>query len=199
MQEIPQSFDEFDLSTYAHQQQVDSLTKWTLNPHDVLENLEMQMRGLKVQNKQLVSYRAPMMNDEGIGRVIMVLDGLINKNNVLGNIQKEEAYKIVRKVSTECNAMFFVNRKTWALSRTDWKVLNMLIQNQVFLFLTRPVGGSERRRLSNVQYRDSPGFGGEQPYATAQPQQKPGLFSKMFKRNPEPQQGFDQQGGGMYG
>ena len=178
--------DELDLSNYVHSQQGESLTKWTLDPNDVLDVLEMQMRGLKLQGKELIRYRDPMMSDEGIGRVIMVLDGLINKNNVLGNIMREDAYLIVRKAGRETNAMFFVNRKKWNLSRTDWKLLNVLIQTQVFMFLTRPVGGSERSRLLNVSYRDSPMLSSApsaDPGVYPLPQESRGVFSKMFKKN----------------
>ena len=163
---------EIDMGGYSYPTPEEGLTRWTLDPGDVIQMLELQMLGLKVSGNEIVKFREnQMMNKDGISRIIMILDSHINKNNVLGHIMREEAYKLVKKVAIECNKLMFINRKRWGLSREDWQLLNLIIPNQVFMFLTRPIDGRERRRLSEsfvVRENASPAGGLQQlnPFKT---------------------------------
>ena len=138
--------DPLDMGGFNYPQRDDGLTKWTLDPSDVISVLELQMLGLKMEGNQIVKYRKePMMSREGIARIIFLLQSHINKNNVLGRLKKEETYKIVRKCCNTINELMFINRKQWGLSREDWKLLNVVIPHQIFIFLTRPIDGAEQK------------------------------------------------------
>lgn len=145
-----------NVSHFAYGDRSDSLTKWTLDPKEPLDCLEMELRGLKYKDGEWIEFRKPMMVEEGIGRTMLIIEGHINKNNLLGNIDDPTAQRISRDAGLLCNNVYFVMQKEWKLSIIDWMTLMDVISHQVYLFLTRVIMGREQGRLKqNLTVRDA--------------------------------------------
>jgi len=112
--------------------------------------LEMQLKGL-VYNREKDEFQKggePLANQEGVKSVIILLRAHLNHNNVLGVLDKKEAYALTKDVAHLINEQIYLNQIHWNVRINDWPLIVNIVRNQVFIFLTRPVGGGERQRLS---------------------------------------------------
>ena len=131
--------------------------KWQLDPVDVLNEIEMQLRGLEFRDNKIKRFRDPLMNSRGIGCIKVILRGHLHPSNALSDITKEEAYNVTFGCAELINDQLLINGELWVVKDGDKTIINNLIEDAVFLFLMRPVGGKERERLTRTyQLRDMP-------------------------------------------
>ncbi len=124
--------------------------RWQLDPKDVLDEIEMQLRGQEWKNKKKVVYRKPLMNSLGIGSVKVILRGHLHTSNALTEVTKEEAYSLTHGVAELINDQLYINGEKWGVDDSDKTIINNLVEDSVFLFLMRPVDGKERERWTKT-------------------------------------------------
>lgn len=151
-----QVLDEAALINQYGDQEQDNL-KWQLDPREVLDDLERQLRGIEyIDGKGLVRFRRPLVNKMGIGMIKVCLRAHLSPSNVLSVIKRENAYDLTKDCLLELNNLIFQDGDIrWGLRDEDWPFVIMIIGTQVFLFLTRAIDGGERARLTRTfQYQD---------------------------------------------
>lgn len=146
--------------------------KWQLDPKDPLDEVELQLRGLEYrEGKGLVRFREEIINKEGIGVIKVILRSKLNHANVLAVIEKREAGAFTADTAHVLNDQLLINGEKWNVEDSDKEFIVNLVEDWVYLFLTRPVKGGERARLSlNYNYSEN-----QSP--------KRGLFSTFKKDN----------------
>lgn len=142
--------------------------KWQLDPKDVIDEIERQLRGLELRNHKLVRFRTPLMNDLGIGSIKILLRAHLHTSNALTEVKKEEAYNVTAGVAELINDQLYVNGEKWQVDDADKTLINTVVENSVFLFLLRPVDGKERDRWTKT-YKISD-----------TPQRRQGMISGIF-------------------
>ena len=134
----------------------DDTVRYQLEPKDDLDRLELELKGLKFVNGQgaIIVRRdknhnpRPYLNDLGVSSIMTCLRGTITKNNLLGLILESQARAMTLRIALEVNNALFDHWEEWDVDPDDMPYINMIVQNQTFIFLSRPVGGHESKRFT---------------------------------------------------
>lgn len=154
-EEYEQAMNNLLLSQQMQSQE--SSMQWQLDPKDPLNEVELQLRGLEFrEGKGLVRFRPEIINKQGIGFIKVMLRGKLNHSNVLAVIEKKEAAEITADTAHVLNDKLLLDGETWNVKDSDKDFIVNLVEDWIFLFLTRPVKGGERSRLSmNYNYSEN--------------------------------------------
>lgn len=107
-------------------------SKWELEYNDILEELELKMRGCMLdRDGSLKQLKKPMMNDQGILWIVGYLHGIINKNLYMSVYTIDEIYIMVRDHVLDVITHLFMNHIKYNLSIADYRPLNDLCEAAV--------------------------------------------------------------------
>lgn len=125
--------------------------RWQLDPKDVLDEIELQLRGLEFREKKgLVRFRTPYMNDEGIGSVKILIRAHLTASNALSVLEKKEMMSIALGCAHLINDELFLKGFKWGVNLEDVAFINNIVEDSIYIFLTRAVDGGERERLTRT-------------------------------------------------
>lgn len=87
----------------------------------------------------------PLVNQQGVEEILLVLNPIINNHNVMGNLSNEAALnKIMRSISDDLTVYFWSLQEDWRLNRNHVNPLILFLSTQIQLFLSRTIGDLER-------------------------------------------------------
>ena len=163
MEKENKEFVEQDYMTLIDgQQQLESEShlKWQLEPKSVIEEIELQLRGLQyVKGRGIIEFRPAFISEEGIGMIILMLRSHLNHNNVLGVISEDMSFRITKSVSKVLNKLIFMNLEKWNITHENWGLINIIVQHQILMFFTRPIAGKERDSIRQIYAFNESGKG----------------------------------------
>jgi len=172
-----------------------------IDPQTIIDNLDHALKG-EQWNKEESKWELnpagnPLVNDECRSAVISYLDGILNNNTTMGNIDEKRLSFMMESVIETLKRMFVVNLERFGFvdkgvgfkngiyyNRGTPDTARMtLVSNMIFkvcfMVFTRALRGQESIRIfKSLKMVDTLGFGGEQ-----QPQKSSGWISKLFPRN----------------
>jgi len=127
-------------------------SRWELETEEQLVHFEQTLRGRKKSSDGSKwipiikgdSFR-PLMNDRGITSMLGLLRMLFQKHNALGHIDKHYLNIAIIDIMDVVIDNLAMNRKSWAVDRTNLDLIRSLFEHQVYIFLTRSVEGAEKR------------------------------------------------------
>lgn len=149
----PQQQMPFIMGQTPMEQMGQNITKLT-NPHQIIESIELNLRGLKKWKGELIKFRQiPYMNEEGINDVMGLVHAHISQNTVMSNLSDREIKGIMRLLVYTLGKMLMLNRKKYSIAKTEDRTTIMdIILIPCFVCLKRPFEQGERRFLKGAVY-----------------------------------------------
>lgn len=87
----------------------------------------------------------PLINQQGVEEIMLVLHPIINNHNVMGNMSSEKVLdKTMKGISDDLTVYLWSMQEDWKLNRNHVNPLILFLSNQMYLFLSRTVGDLER-------------------------------------------------------
>lgn len=123
-------------------------SRWELTTEDVLEQIEMNLKGMK-QDSKGKWYRPPgskpKMNDEGVNDYIGELRMIMHKGTYLGAVEQNYASNMTLTAARVYKTKVLTNLEKWEVDITQAETIVYGYANNYYLAMTRPVGGKERQ------------------------------------------------------
>jgi len=84
------------------QQQIQAALVDQTNPLHVLEELELKLKGFR-QNYDgtYKKISSPLMNENGINRILFLISSIVNQNTILSHLELEEIGRLIMRVSDD--------------------------------------------------------------------------------------------------
>jgi len=87
----------------------------------------------------------PLVNQQGVEEIMLVLHPIINNHNVMGNMSSELVHtKKMRFISDDLTVYFWTKQEDWGLSIDYVNPIILFLSTQIDLFLSRTIGDLER-------------------------------------------------------
>lgn len=171
-----------------------------IDPQTIIDNLDHALKGEqwnKESNEWVLNPTGkPLVNDECRSAIISYLDGILNNNTTMGNIDEKRLSFLMESVIDTIKRIFVVNLERFGFvpegegfkdgiyynRGTPDSARMTLVANMIFkvcfMVFTRALRGQESIRIfKSLKMVDTLGFGNEQPQ-----QQSGGWVSKLFGR-----------------
>lgn len=170
-QAIPQSnendlfLQEFNPS--SNRSQNDGLTKWQLEPSDVIEELEHYMRGdVWTEKGWKVIKDRRFMNDMGINRFLTIIRGHLSKIISMSELNDKEINRICYECRQAVIDEIYCHEKKFEIEKSTKDTLVMNIDHIVYCFIKQAKNGGLRRFLQTTErkietFRENSNYAGE--------------------------------------
>lgn len=142
------------------------ITRYILETEDILEEIEQKLRGNLWSSRRgaWMQKGKPMMREDGINQLILVLSNFLNRHIALSNFETEDISRIALEVRIAIVRLIRLNWQNWEVDKNSLEIIVRIIDTSVFAMLRRAWHGGERESLSK-RYKHIEG-----PY---NPQRKP--------------------------
>lgn len=131
------------------------LTKWQLEDADVVADIEMFLRGRHVNEKGVwEQITEPLMNEKGIGEILMELRAFTSKGFKLSNYTRQEILKEMKILDDNLRFGIVQNWPSWGIkNETSATRVKETILRMVNSTMNRACDAGERRHLGVVMRR----------------------------------------------
>ena len=170
-----------------------------INPQTIIDNLDHALKGEQFSKEQAAwvmnASGKSLVNDSCRGAVISYLDGILNNNTTMGNIDEKRLGLLMESVIETITKMFVVNLEEFGFVPPGRKYSKYIYENKgtpdtakmtlvsnmiykvCFLVFSRALRGQESIRIfKSLSMNDSMGYGMQEQ------QKKGGWTSKLFGR-----------------
>ena len=152
------------LSPYPIQQLDPSVAALILTPYDILDALRRTLSGERLEvsideNSQRVEkwtkpdHVTPMLNNEGIAFVNAQLTAFVNRVASLSDIREEDFLKIGGPTCCEVCIALARDYKKYGLDKSNFYVINNIIDNLAYFILSQAKDGGLRKLLKETTQR----------------------------------------------
>jgi len=87
----------------------------------------------------------PMVNQQGVEEIMLVLEPIINNHNVMGNMASSaEHLKMMLNISMDLTVYFWGKQSDWKLNINHVNSLIQFLSHEISIFLSRTIGDAER-------------------------------------------------------
>ncbi len=143
----------------SHQIQVSpdaNLTMWQLSLDDIYRELEENLRGRYwIQTAEGGEWKKTTraLNEKGISGIMRIVRLMVNKNNILSNLNDQDIYNICRVLNIELAKSVIINAEEYEIESYQIPVLLDAIMNFIFCALKRAKDEGERKALRVMEKR----------------------------------------------
>jgi hypothetical protein len=152
---------------YGDNEVEDDNSRWELDPDDVFNRIEHILRSERISKDgtKWIKIKGinPIVNERGLFEIMRDLNLYINKNTVLANLNEDMLNRIMRNVGHPLIIRLKNCYKEYGISKHNLPYIQRTIENSIYIFLTRALGGVERKirrdkyKLTETQSNGSPG------------------------------------------
>lgn len=134
----------------------ETLTKYQLNPAEIIEKLEHDMKGeimIVDYEKQVVKWESrgkKLMNDDGVKMVITIVGSHIDRNTLLSTLEKNEIVFAMRSLHKHLVLHFGSKYKDYEIDKNDLTPIIDIITNKIWFALKRAEDGAEKNFLAKA-------------------------------------------------
>jgi len=155
--------------TYEEETQVAELSRWILDLHDYIDEIERRWRGVELTARvredgtlveEEVRVSEPLMNEEGIKHFISTLRSLADKTHLLANYTKQEADIECFWFAFYIRGDIFRNFKKYGITAKNRDVVADTCIRMAKAIYSRAVGGQERK-IIGVMHKIREVIGGQ--------------------------------------
>jgi len=145
------------------------------DPAKLLIQIEHSLKGEAMDDNGVwVIKREPLVNEQGVGAILVDLSSKLSHNTTLTNLDKREISILMRAISRRVRLLIVQNYKRYNINTSDFTLLKDLITEPIFFALRRSMDQGERKFWSKTT--------SEQRSIIERPQQKRGLLDGIFKK-----------------
>jgi|TARA_R100001530_G_scaffold32127_1_gene25261 hypothetical protein len=149
-----QSFDQPDYpqeekghDIYQPTTSADAL-RFRINTQPLIEEIRRILKGeeLTIDNGivQVRKFGKPLLNSEGVGKILSIVKSHINSHTVQGNLDTDQLNMIIKNLKQKLALSLASNGRDWQSQDSDRRVVVMNIEQPVFIFLSRCLENKER-------------------------------------------------------
>jgi hypothetical protein len=139
----------------SYLQQNPELTKWTLDPNEILCDLQHDLRGEMFDKSQRrwIQVGDKLLNDKGINTIISHCKTIINKNAFLSNLDDAYIHEIVLDLTNNLTVLMSVNYDDWGIDPSKAYMSQIIEKTRVYIFLglRRALNESEKKFISRIE------------------------------------------------
>lgn len=124
-----------------------------INPAHLIKELELKLKGQVIDpvTDKLIFKADPLMNDKGIGQVIIIVSGIVNQNTILSSLTEPEIGKLILNTLNTLIDDLVLNWKEYGIKdKMKLDVIHDLVANSTFPALKRALMSGERKFLSTT-------------------------------------------------
>ena len=149
-------------------------SRWHLSPEEMIEELEHDLKGEAWKNNKWCVIGKRLLNDEGIGEIISLVRGHVNKFVFLAKFQEDDIMDIMRHLDEALIDLISMKYKDFDIELCDFDVIRSIVVTICYASLTRGLGGWTMDSVGKVvKTREN---------IIPMDQQKKGLLSGFFGR-----------------
>lgn len=130
------------------------------DPENVLKKIKFYLMNVeevydKKLNKVILSTKnnpitgeqvSPLVNQQGVEEIMLVLEPIINNHNVMGNmLDSSEHKKTMLHISNDLTVYFWGKQEKWKLDRDHVNALIQFLSHEISIFLSRTIDDAERK------------------------------------------------------
>ena len=141
--------DEVLVRRMMNQQQDSSFLIFQLQTDEILEEIEMNLRGYdwSPQANSWVSKRIQIINEEGISVLMTLLKSEVNKTKILSDFDDEEISKIMQEFEINLIDVISAKYREWEVDYNYLTSIRIMLGNAVHATYKRALDGGERKFL----------------------------------------------------
>src|SRR3990167_8854068 len=126
------------------------LVQLALSSTDILDDLQHELLGevFDEKQRQFVKIDKPILNIEGVKKLMAFTRSIINRNTTFSSSLDEEARVRAKEVEMIINDALLDNYYKWDVGKADWALIVATFGNATFFTMKRSVGGAERDILA---------------------------------------------------
>lgn len=135
-----------DINSFMAQQQSAELSKWELNPEDLIEKIKHTLAGevFDPETKKWEEKGKRLMNDEGIRTIVTFLSAIIDKNTILSNYEKERVFEMCLFLSNTITNKIYINYKNFGIELSDLDLIIEIVMTPIESAFRRAMEQGER-------------------------------------------------------
>lgn len=117
------------------------------NPEDELEKLELRLRCIRIDSDgNKVQYAEPLLNEEGINRVMAQISDIVNPNTYLSEFNSREIERFLEMKTDVLTCSLLRNKHIWGVKdSTVMNEINTTLLSLSLIVLKRAQDGSDKR------------------------------------------------------
>ncbi|MFP4019280.1 MAG: hypothetical protein ACOC44_18435 [Promethearchaeia archaeon] len=141
--------------TISRQQADGQTTRWQLSGADLMEQLKQRLKG-KMWDEREGKYKKvgkELVNDEGVGSILSIVNFYINKNTQLSYFIPKEISMIMENFRKDLTDLFKLRHSDFDLDKEDMSLVHGCVSNFVWAALNRARYGGEKEFLQNSEQR----------------------------------------------
>ena len=129
--------------------------KWQLSPLDTIEEISQRLRGYNynINQEKWVKVSEAWMNEEGIGKVSIILNTYINKNMQLSYFEPEIIENIAIEFGKSLSFLLQFYYREYGMEKEHVDIIATMICDTVYAGLMRARFGKESQFIENTEQR----------------------------------------------
>jgi hypothetical protein len=134
------------------QQQSDNVSIFELESEILIDRIKHQLRGdvFDPNNNCWVQTYKPHVNEEGIGKFVFIISGMLDKNITLSHLDLDKIYRMSYEICTAIIGLIFRKSKEYEIAAEDRDLILNIIEQQIFSTLMRAKDGGERTHRETI-------------------------------------------------
>jgi hypothetical protein len=132
--------------------QPEGLTKWQLEPSDIIEEIRQLLLGAEWTKKGwVINKESRLMNEKGINRFITILRAHLSKIISLSDLNDLEINRVARDCRIAVIREIFYHEKEFGIDKAMRDTLVEMMDHKVYCFLKQAKDGGMRKFLQTTE------------------------------------------------
>ena len=144
----------YNLPYYSGKQSdTDNLVKWVLEPAEILDILEHNLRGERpgLRRGEWVLSGDQMLNDMGVRKMMNIVSSHVNKVVIMSDFNEIQINKIMFFLSRDVRRDLFTNFEMYEISFPNLTAIKLMICDLIYAALMQARDGGARNAWSKIQ------------------------------------------------
>jgi hypothetical protein len=117
------------------------------NPEDELKKMELTLRGQQMDSEgNIIQVGNPLMNDEGINRMVGLIQRYANQSTVMSNLKSKDTDRLRNYIADHVAINLMINRERYNIKDMSARYdIFFCVVSTAIICLNRPLDEGERR------------------------------------------------------
>lgn len=121
-----------------------------INPASIIVEFAHKLAGedYDPELKKWVQIHDPLMNKNGISKVITIVSGVVNMNTILSRLDKKQVSLLIVSVGDEITELLVLKSDEFAIDPANWYTIKHAVCRLCLMALSRPLEQGERNFIN---------------------------------------------------